>query len=94
MTGAPSEWLAGTVLDLSSTGISFQCHGPLPINTAIEMVIDWPSQQDALHAMCLRASGTVLRTHGNEIAARITSYRMDIEKASAQGGALAASLTM
>lgn len=74
-----SEWRVGTVLDLSSTGVSFQCGQPLPVNTRIEMVIGWPSQQSTLHPIYLGASGNVVRSHDEEVAARITSSQMAIE---------------
>lgn len=75
-----SEWRVGTVLDVSRTGVSFQCRHPLPVNTRIEMVIDWPSKS-TLHPICLRASGDVVRSHGKKSAVRMTSCRMGIEKA-------------
>jgi hypothetical protein len=81
--GTASEWRVGMVLDLSSTGVSFQCRHSLPVNTPIEMVIDWPSKQDTPYPICLRASGHVVRSHHSRIAARMTSCRMGIEKASA-----------
>ena len=80
-SGTPSEWSTGTVLDLSSTGVSFQCRCRLPEHARIEMVIDWPSSRRARHPVCLRASGDVVRTHGNRTAARITSSAMGIESA-------------
>ncbi len=76
-----SEWRSGTVFDLSSTGVSFQCGHTLPVNTRIEMVIDWPSKQSSLHLICLRASGNVVRSQDKKTAARMTSCRMGIEKA-------------
>jgi hypothetical protein len=78
-----SEWRVGTVLDLSSTGISFQCGRPLPVNTRIEMVIDWPSRQSTLHPICLRASGDVVR-NSDRVAVQITASRMGIEKPASQ----------
>jgi PilZ domain len=81
-----SEWCVGTVLDLSSTGVSFQCHHPFPVNTRIEMVIDWPLKQSALHPICLCASGHVVRSYDKTTAARMTSCRMGIEKASSPPG--------
>ena len=81
--GAPSEWRTGTVLDLSSTGIRFQCARPLPINSRVEMVVDWPAGRNTRQPVCLRASGDVVRSHGNQTAARMTSSRMGIEKAAA-----------
>ncbi len=81
-----SEWCVGTVLDLSSTGVSFQCHHPFPVNTRIEMVIDWPLKQSALHPICLCASGHVVRSDDKTTAARMTSCRMGIEKATSPPG--------
>src|SRR5689334_6139517 len=86
-TGTPSEWFSGTVLDLSSTGVSFQCRRPLVENARIEIVIDWPSSRNTRHPVCLRASGEVVRTYGNRNAARITSSHMRIEKAASAASA-------
>jgi hypothetical protein len=80
-----SEWRAGTVLDLSGTGVSFQCGQPLPVNARIEMLIDWPLKQNTLHPMCLRALGDVVRSHDKKTAARMTFHRMGIVKATSAG---------
>jgi len=79
-----SEWRVGTVLDLSSTGISFQCVRPLPVNTRIEMVIDWRSRQSTLRPICLPASGDAVRNSDRRVAVQITASRMGIEKAASQ----------
>jgi PilZ domain len=89
--GTPSEWRTGTVLDLSSTGIGFQCRQPLPVNSRVEMVINWPASRNTRHAACLRAWGGVVRSHGNTVAVRMTSSRMCIAKAAAASAANAAS---
>ena len=78
--GAPSEWSTATVLDLSSTGISFQSRHALRANSRIEIVIDWPSSRNTRHPVCLHLSGDVVRSYGHRTAARITSSRMGIEK--------------
>jgi PilZ domain-containing protein len=76
-----SEWRAGTVHDLSSTGVSFQCRHALPVNTRIEMVIDWPSTHGTIHPISLRASGDVVRGRDRRVAVQMTSCRMGTEKA-------------
>ena len=75
-----SEWHVAALLDLSGNGVSFLCGQPLPVNTRIEMVIDWPAQQ-SLPPIRLRALGNVVRCHDGKIAARMTFYRMGIEQA-------------
>jgi hypothetical protein len=79
--GTASDWCIGTVLDLSSTGISFQSRQRLPENARIEIIIHWPSRPNTRPPVCLRASGDVVRSNGNRTAARMTSCRMGIEKA-------------
>jgi hypothetical protein len=92
--GTASEWRTGTVLDLSSTGISLRSFRPLPENTPIEMVVDWPSRQNTSHPVRLRASGEVVRSHGNRIAARITSSHLGIERPATFAAAAASSLAV
>ena len=75
-----SEWRVGTVLALSSTGVSFQCGQPLPANTRIEMVIDWRSRQSTLRPICLPASGDAVRNSDRRVAVQITASRMGIER--------------
>ena len=79
-----SEWRVDTVLDLSSTGISFQCVRPLPVTTRIEMVIDWRSRQSTLRPICLPASGDAVRNSDRRVAVQSTASRMGIEKAASQ----------
>lgn len=81
LAGTTAEWRAGTVLDLSSTGVSFQCRHALPVNTRIEVVIDWPSTHGTIHPISLRASGDVVRCRDRRVAVQMTSCRMSTGKA-------------
>ena len=76
-----SRWRAGRTCDMSTSGVIFRCGQPLPTNSHIEMVINWPSQRDDLQPICLRAAGQVVRSHGRKVAVRMTFCRMVIETA-------------
>jgi hypothetical protein len=54
------------------------------------MVIDWPSKQDSLYPICLRAAGHVVRRHGRMMAVRMTFCQMVVEKATSPPGAAVA----
>jgi PilZ domain len=79
--GPASKWRVGRTSDMSNSGVSFQCRHPLPPDAHIEMVIDWPSKQGGIHPIFLRAAGHVVRSCDGEVAVRMTSSRLVIEKA-------------
>jgi hypothetical protein len=59
----------------------FRCGQPLPVNTQVEMIIDWPAKHDDRYPIFLLASGDVVRIRGKKTAVRMTFCRMIIEKA-------------
>ena len=76
-----SRWRSGKICDMSTSGVVFRCSQPMPVNSHIELIIEWPSKQDDLHPICLRAAGHVVRSHGRKVAVRMTFCRMVIERA-------------
>jgi PilZ domain len=81
--GAMSRWGSGTTGDLSSNGVRFRCRKPLPVGAHIEMVIDWPSKQEGIRPIHLRATGFIVRSTRNETAVRMNSCRFQIDQAAA-----------
>ena len=79
--GTTSKWRAGRTCDLSNTGVFFRCRRSLPPDALLEMVIDWPSKQNSVHPIFLRAAGHVVRSRDGEVAVWMTSSRLVIEKA-------------
>src|ERR1035438_3790015 len=41
-----SRWAAGTIQDMSSSGVSFRCRRPLPLGGHLELIVDWPAPID------------------------------------------------
>jgi len=75
---ATSRWVMGTIQDMSSNGISFQCRGPLPVGSHVELTAAWPAarEQNPLH---LRATGFIVRSSATKTAMRITWHRLGVE---------------
>ena len=82
-SGTISKWRVGRTSNMSNSGVFFRCGHSLPLDSHIEMVIDWPSKQGGVHPIFLRAAGRVVRSHDGEIAVSLTSSRLVIEKAAA-----------
>ena len=78
--GSTSRWGSGTINDVSSSGVSFQCRGPLPVGCHLELTLSWPAPrgQDSLR---LRATGFVVRSSATKTAMRITWHRLGAEPA-------------
>ena len=55
----------------------------MPVDAHVEMIIDWPSKQNNLDPICLRAAGHVVRSHGKKVAVRMTFCRMVVQKTNA-----------
>ncbi len=70
------RWTSGTILDISSSGLSFRCRRPLPLGGHLELIIDWPADDRRL--VSLHASGFVVRSSGTRTAVRMTSHRFRI----------------
>jgi hypothetical protein len=79
--GSASRWVTGTIHDMSSTGISFRCRGPLPVGNHLELHVAWPATRGEEHSTHLRATGLIVRSSGTLTALRITWHRLDIEPA-------------
>jgi hypothetical protein len=77
--GAATRWGTGTVLDMSSSGLSMRCRRPLPVGGHLEMIIDWPATHGGHYPMYLHATGFVVRSGGTKVAMRLTSHRFRLE---------------
>jgi hypothetical protein len=76
---ASSRWGTGTVVDMSSSGLSMRCRRPLPVGGHLEMIIDWPATHGGHCPMYLHATGFVVRSGGTKAAMRLTSHRFRLE---------------
>ena len=72
-----SRWAVGTIQDMSSSGISFQCRGPLPVGCHLEVAIEWPATRGPC-PMRLLATGFVVRSSATRTAMQITWHRLRI----------------
>ena len=73
-----ARWGTGTIHDMSSSGINFQCRGPLPVGCHLELTIVWPATREQ-YPMRLRATGFVVRSTSTKTAIQITWHRLGIE---------------
>jgi len=73
-----ARWGAGTVHDMSSSGVNLQCHGPLPVGCHLELTIPWPAARGP-YPVRLRATGFVVRSSATRTAIQITWHRLGIE---------------
>jgi hypothetical protein len=89
--GFKSRWGTGTVHDMSSGGLSFRSRRQLPMGGHLELIIDWPNNNNRRqYPIHLHATGFVVRHSGTKTAVRITSHRFRIEnEAAAPMGELA-----
>jgi len=79
LKGSTSRWGTGTILDMSSGGISMRCRRPLPVGGHLEMIIDWPATHGGHYPMYLHATGFIVRSGSSKAAMRITSHRFRLE---------------
>jgi len=79
--GSTSHWDTGTIHDMSSNGISFQCRGPLPVGCRLELNIAWPATRGAPCLTQLHATGFVVRSSAAKAAVQIAWHRLCIEPA-------------
>ena len=61
----------------TSSGISFQCRGPLPVGCHLEVAIEWPATRGPC-PMRLLATGFVVRSSATRTAMQITWHRLRI----------------
>jgi len=65
---------SGTVLNISSGGIFFECKGPLPLRVPIDLILKWPVLLDGVCPLNLIVRGLVLRSSSDGVAVRILTY--------------------
>ena len=76
-----SRWATGAVHDMSSSGVSFACRGPLPLGSHLELSVEWPANRGEQHTTHLHATGLIVRSSGTVTAIEITWHRLDVEPA-------------
>jgi PilZ domain len=64
----------GRVVNLSSSGVLFECDSDLPLGMWIELSIDWPVMLNNEVRLKLQGKGRVVRVKGNRIAVTIERY--------------------
>jgi len=65
---------SGTVLNISSGGIFFECKQPPPLKVTIHLVLKWPILLDGVCPLNLLVRGHVLRSTPAGVAVKILSY--------------------
>ncbi len=65
---------SGNTIDLSSGGILFNAHRPLPVGMNVELSISWPVLLHNVAPMQLVVSGRVIRSSGAQIAVRMNQH--------------------
>ena len=78
LKGSTSRWGIGTIQNMSSSGISLRCRRPLPVGGHLELIVEWPVNQDGEYPVQLHATGFVVRSSGSKTALRISSHRFRI----------------
>ncbi len=68
----------GLTLNMSSNGVSFRCRGPLPVNSHIEIVIDWPVKYGDLYPVDLVVTGIIVRSSAHHASVRMTSRKFRV----------------
>jgi hypothetical protein len=66
----------GTTVDMSTSGLSFRCHRPLPVGAHIRLVLDWPALHEGTHPIELHANGFVVRSDKSRTAVRLTWHKL------------------
>jgi hypothetical protein len=69
---------SGFTTDLSRKSIRMTASRPLPADSRIELVIDWPVRFADMYPMELAVSGTIERSEGNDVVVRMISWQFRI----------------
>ena len=64
----------GHTINISSTGVLFECPRPLPVGRRVEVAILWPAHSDGIKRLELFAEGRIVRTEQNLAAIHIRRY--------------------
>jgi hypothetical protein len=65
---------SGATVNLSSSGVLFQCQHPLPAQAYVELRIDWPFLLNGVLRLHLKVQGCVVRSDGKGTAIHTWSY--------------------
>jgi len=64
----------GRTIDLSSGGIFFEAHRPLPVGLNVELSIAWPILLHNSSPLQLLVSGKIVRVSGTRVGVRMTQH--------------------
>lgn len=79
MQGTRTVWRgAGYTTDFSRKSIRFTASRPLPADTRIELVLDWPVRFADMYPMELVVSGQIERAEENDCVVRMISWQFRI----------------
>jgi hypothetical protein len=69
--------IAGETVNISSEGLFFAATESIPRDSQIAVQIEWPVRSGSGKPMSLVGLGTIVRSTGNLVAARILRYSLD-----------------
>jgi hypothetical protein len=81
--GLPPLSGSGMTYDLSTGGIGFHCHRPLPVGAHIFLSIAWPAKHADIHPLDLLINGLVVRSRSGRTAVRVTARKLRAESVAA-----------
>src|SRR5713226_1202952 len=74
---------SGRTLNISTGGIFFETHDPLPEHGQIDLEMNWPFFLDGACPLKLRVQGRIVRTDATGTAVRLTRYEFRTSKRTA-----------
>ena len=70
---------AGKTLNLSSSGVLFDCESRgLETNEPIALILDWPVKLDGDRPLALWITGIIVRIDGRQVAARVKAWEFHL----------------
>jgi hypothetical protein len=64
----------GFTVNISSSGVLFECPLPLPVGRRVEVSILWPAHKNSANRLELFAEGRIVRNEQNQVAVQIKRY--------------------
>jgi hypothetical protein len=64
----------GFTVNISSSGVLFECQLPLPVGRKVEVSILWPAHKNSANRLELFAEGRIVRSEQNQVAVQIKRY--------------------
>lgn len=85
---------SGRTLNLSSTGVLFECQETLPVGTQIRLSLAWPARLNDTVGLTLCVNGRTVRSSGNCVAIEIVSHEFRTRALRQEGQASARAKTV